>query len=151
MLNFKKRPKHKKLEDFKLLEINLIKGLPIEYAYVMPKSDRVIQKENEESLMEVVRDNPYSAEYIKLGKGRGFELTGSVPELRDLFIKYKRKKALKELLFFLMYIIVFVLFIFVLGHPKKEFEENSFILVCCLILILEYISVRVYRIFKYRN
>ena len=36
-----------------LEEINLIKDTPLNYAYVMYKSDRVIQKENKELLMEI--------------------------------------------------------------------------------------------------
>jgi hypothetical protein len=47
MLNFKPRPT-KSLEELELIEINLIKNLPLEYAYVMPKSSRVIQKESRE-------------------------------------------------------------------------------------------------------
>lgn len=102
MFNFKKRPKTKKLEQFELLEINLIKDSPLDFAYVMHKSNRVIQKESKESLMEMVLKDPYSAEYLKLGPERDFELTESIPELKEVFRKRVRDGIISNLFFVLL-------------------------------------------------
>lgn len=114
MFNLKKRKKTKKLEEFELLDINLIKDTPLDYAYVMFNSNRVIKKENKELLMEIVLENPYSAQYIKLGSKKDFELTESIPELKGLFTKFKRRKAYSELLNSLIPIIFFYFFLFCL-------------------------------------
>jgi len=53
----------------------LIKDTPLDYAYVVFKNDRVMQKEYKELLMEIILENPYSAEYIKFGPKKDFELT----------------------------------------------------------------------------
>lgn len=148
MFNLKKRPRTKKLEEFELLQINLIKDSPLEYAYVMHKSNRVIQKENKESIMEIL-ENPYSAEYVKLGPERDFELTESIPELRQKFAKLYKKKARSGLISTLIFVIIICLTILI--HKANVEEIFSPLGITIMIYFLGTTAFQFYKLSKFKK
>jgi hypothetical protein len=124
MFKFRKRPKIKPTEELEILEINLIKDLPLEYAYLIKGSNRVIQKRNRQELALVVKEYPRSTEYVKMGPNKPYELVESIPELKDIVVQEKRKTDKKtfiqSLILLTAYFAVTVVFMLV----KDDFEEG---------------------------
>lgn len=147
MFNLKNRPKTKKLDEFELLEINLIKDTPLDYAYVMIKSNRVIQKENKKSLIEIILKDHYSIEYVKLGPERDFELISSIPELSKIINRTKRKNAKSGLIINLILIIV-LSGIIIFGNINKDLWGSSFFGVSISLLI--FTGFHIYQLLKYK-
>ena len=148
MLNFKPRPT-KSLEELELIEINLIKNLPLEYAYVMPKSSRVIQKESRESLIHVIHTNPFIAEYVKLSAEREFELTSSIPEFEEFFSKVKIKSAVLSLVHNLFMTLTFVLVLIFQDQDEKCLQPSIFIGI--MIYLLVSLAISIHKIVRFKR
>lgn len=145
MINFWKKPRTKNLKDFELIEINLIKDLPLEYAYVLPKSNRVIQKESKEAIMKIFKEDPNSIEYVKFGSVRDFELANYTPELSGFFIKAKRKKSLSSLILNVIFIPILIYYLMFTTHPI--FSRDLFLWSVLLFLISD-MALNIFRLIK---
>lgn len=148
MFNFKKL-ETKSLEELELIEINLIENLPLEYAYVMPNSKRVIQKENRESLINIILKNPYSAEYVKLGAERDFELTSSIPEFKGIFSEIKRKKSIGSL-FQNLLLIIYLTLIMIFGDLYEEFLQSKLMIGFGIFFFVSLV-ISIYKIVKFQT
>jgi len=113
MLSFKRTPITKKVEELEFLDANLIHNVPLEYAYIMPKSNRVIQKENKEALLAIIIEDPYSIEYVKMGSEKDFECIKSIPALNDLQKQSKGEFAKKRLISLIFVVVTTLAFLFI--------------------------------------
>lgn len=149
MFGIRKKPKTKKLEDFELLDINLIKDLPIDYAYVMPQSNRVIQKRNKEELFSIVKKDLKSIKYIKVGPDTDFVPIESVVELKNSRDQLKRKKAKGGLIYSLILIFGFIGLIFS-GVISQEFAKSQSLLAICIVFLVQ-IGFYIYTLLKIKG
>jgi hypothetical protein len=148
MINFWKKPRTKNLEDLELLEINLIKDVPLEYAYLLPNSNRVIQKESKEAIMKIFKEDPSGVEYIKFGTERDFELANCTPELQEFFKKAKRKKSLSNLILNVLYMLLLVFYL--IFNKDPIFSRNLFLWAMLLFLISNS-ALNIFRLIKLNN
>ncbi|UKN00586.1 hypothetical protein K6119_12680 [Paracrocinitomix mangrovi] len=144
---FKRKPETKKLEDFELIDINLIEDHPFEYGYTFKRSNRVIQKDSELALDEAIKENVGHIEYVKTKPDSDFILFKNIPKYKTYQSLIKFNKSKRELMSGLLLLVIYIAFIVPEWVPENSFWDQEHIIY--LLLPLVYIVTGTIGYFKY--